>query len=53
MIGAPIFASDDKAIVGDEDCLARYPRAVVLLFNRVPEPEISQKIKQLKDNPIE
>lgn len=53
VIGLPIFASDDKCVVGDSENLARHPRAVVLLINKVPNAETKQKLRILKDHPEE
>ena len=55
VIGVPIFASDDhkKVRVSDRDSMARIPRAVVLCYNRVPDPETQNLIKLFKGVPEE
>lgn len=53
IIGLPVFASDDTVDVGDPDCMSRHPRAVILLINKLPNPETKEKIYRMKSIPDE
>lgn len=49
VICCPVFANDDLSKAGKEE-MAAYPRCVVMLINKMPDPQTMQKVRRLEEH---